>query len=697
MKTDLIRILDGNIFVLSDGSGDLEAKPTAPSGFYSFDTRFLSLWRLTLNGERLSPLARDDPSYFEVRFFLVPGAPTHYVDAKVSVIRERSVAGSFEEQLTVLNHSGEPAEITVRVEADSDFVPLIVAAQGRTPKGRLYRRVENGRLHLGYQRDAFRRETVISSTEPAQVDERGLTYRVRIAPHGQWTTTLHVRGLVLRPDGADVREHVHPGRRRRDRSRLERELQQWLGAAPQLICDWEPLERTYRRTMVDLAALGYSPLTLPAEALPAAGLPWSATIAGREAIFASLQALPFAPRLARAALHMLSIDQGAVLDDFRDEEPGKILREFRYGELVAFEERPQSPYYGAADLTPLYVVLLDEYERWTGDADTVREFEDEARAALHWIDEYGDIMGDGYVWYQRRNERTGLENQCWKESPNAISFRDGTLPALPRATCELQGYAYDAKIRGARLARQFWNDPDYADRLEREAAELKQRFNRDFWVDDGEYYALALDGDGRQVDALSSNIGHLLWSGIVEESRAARIAEHLLGPRLFSGWGVRTLAEGEGRYNPLGYHVGAVWPSDNSFIAWGLRRYGFAQEAGRIAEGIIAASHHFDGRPPEAFGGFYRELTRGPVPYPTANSPQAEATGAPLLLVRTLLGLEPYGDDLVVEPALPERFGRIELLDIPGRWGRVDAIGSVDRRGEETDRQTSLATSPREA
>ncbi|WP_346534470.1 glycogen debranching N-terminal domain-containing protein [Micromonospora sp. DPT] len=678
MKSDLVMILDGNVFVLSDGSGDIEAKPEVPCGFFSFDTRFLSLWRLTVDGERVSTLAMDDRSYFEVRFFLVPGAPTHYVDAKVSVIRERSVAGSFEERLTVLNHSGETAEFTIRVDADCDFIPLIMAGEASTPVGRLHRRVEDGRLHLGYQREKLWRETVISTTEPAQVDEHGLTHQIRIGPHGKWTTTLHVRGLVLRPDGEDVRQHVHPGRRRRDRSELQQDLQQWLGRAPQLACDWEPLEQTYRRSLVDLAALRYSPLTLPAEPMPAAGLPWNATLTGRDPILTSLQALPFAPELALATLRMLGIDQGAVLDDFRDEEPGKILREFRYGETVAFEERPQSPYYGAADTTPLYVVLLDEYERWTGDAAVVHEFEDEARAALHWIDEYGDLMGDGYVWYQRRNEETGLENQCWKEAWNSISFRDGRLPSLPRATCELQGYAYDAKIRGARLAREFWNDPDYADRLERQAAELKQRFNRDYWVEDGEYYALALDGDGHQVDALSSNIGHLLWSGIVEQSRAAKIAEHLLGPRLFSGWGVRTLAEGQGRYNPIGYHVGTVWPFDNAFIAWGLRRYGFTDEAGRIAEGIIDASRHFQGRLPEAFGGYDRELIRLPVTYPAASSPQAMATGAPLLMVRTLLGLEPYGEDLVVAPALPERFGRIELLDIPGRWGRVDAFGSVD-------------------
>ncbi|SCL25351.1 Glycogen debranching enzyme (alpha-1,6-glucosidase) [Micromonospora rhizosphaerae] len=673
MASDLIRILDGNIFVLSEDNGDIEAAPSVPVGYFSFDTRFLSRWRLSVNGERLHALAIDDPQYFSVRFFLVPGEPTHYVDAKVSVIRERSVAGSFEERLTILNHHQEPAEFTVRVDAGSDFSPRGTVRERREPVGRIYQRVEDRRLRLGYVRERFWRETLISTTEPAQIDEGGFTYHIRVGPHERWTTTLHVQGLVLRPDGEDVREHLDR-RRRRTGPQLERDLHRWLAAAPKLTCDWEAMATTYQRSLVDLAALRFSPLTLPDEAMPAGGLPWAIALIGRDSIFTSLQSLPFVPDLAGATLRMLGIDQGAVLDDFRDEEPGKILREFRYGERTAFEEMPQSPYYGAADLTPLYVILLDEYERWTGNVALVREFEEEARAALHWIDEYGDVMGNGYVWYQRRNERSGLVNQCWKESRNSISFRDGRLPGLPRATCELQGYAYDAKIRGARLARQFWNDPAYADRLEREAAELKERFNRDFWVADGEYYALALDPDGNQVDALSSNIGHLLWSGIVPESRAKKVAEHLLGPRLFSGWGVRTLAMGEGRYNPLGYHVGTVWPFDNSLIAWGLRRYGLTEEAGRIAEGIIDVARYFQGRLPEAFGGYHRELTRHPVPYPAANSPQAWSTGAPLLLLRAMLGLEPYGDDLVVAPALPARFGRVELLDIPGRWGRMDAV-----------------------
>ena len=230
-------------------------------------------------------------------------------------------------------------------------------------------------------------------------------------------------------------------------------------------------------------------------------------------------------------------------------------------------------------------------------------------------------------------------------------------------------------MRGARLARTVWNDPEFADRLEQEAAELKRRFNRDFWVEDEGYFAIALDVDGRQVDALTSNNGHLLWSGIVDKSKAKSVVAHLMGKRLFSGWGVRTMAEGEGRYNPIGYHVGTIWPFDNSFIAWGLRRYGFKEEAARIAAGIFDAAEFFDGRLPEAFGGYARELTRYPVQYPTACSPQAWSTGAPLLLLRTMLGLDPQGEHLIVDPALDRRIGHLELLDIPGRWGRIDAFG----------------------
>ena len=576
--------------------------------------------------------------------------------------------------------SDEPVDLSVRVDAGCDFADLFEVKDALEKKGKHSARVEGSKLVLAYDRGTFGRSTMISASAPARIDKHGLTFRIRIAPHDEWSTRLDV--VTARLGVGQARAAIEDPKRLQ--ARMRRNLGRWIDEAPRLECDWDPLKATYRRSLVDLAALRFSPLIAGGHSLPAAGLPWFMTMFGRDSILTSLQALPFTPELAATTLRALGDWQGVGVDDFRDEDPGRILHEMRYGELTAFEERPHSPYYGSVDATPLYVVLLDEYERWTGNRALVRELEVEARAALNWIDEYADLQGTGYVWYKRRNEKTGLENQCWKDSWDSISFRDGRLPGFPRATCEVQGYAYDAKLRGARLARLVWKDTALADRLEKEAAELRRRFNRDFWVEDGEYFALALDPDGHQVDALASNNGHLLWSGIVEKSKAKAIARHLLGPRLFSGWGVRTLAEGQGRYNPIGYHVGAVWPFDNSFIAWGLRRYGFKEDAAVIAAGILEAAQFFDGRLPEAFGGYERAQTMYPVQYPTACSPQAWSTGAPLLLLRTMLGLEPQGEHLVVDPALPIAIGHLELLDIPGRWGRIDAFGrgriDVERR-----------------
>jgi glycogen debranching enzyme len=675
MSSSLVKILDGNTFVVSDETGDIEASLTDPTGLFSFDTRFLSKWVLTINGQRLNPLSTDDLNYFETRFFLVPGTGTVYVDSKLSVIRQRAVGDGFHEELTLLNHNEKPVELTVRFDAASDFADLFEVKDALEKKGKYSARVKDGELLLGYERETFGRATAISSSVPAQVDKNGFTFKARIEPHGEWKTDFDVVTALLVSGETHRRTKHAPNGRGRGRSKMESNLDRWLDDAPRIECDWESLKSTYRRSLIDLAALRFSPPIAGGRSLPAAGLPWFMTMFGRDSIFTSLQALPFTPELAATTLRALGEWQGTRVDDFRDEDPGRILHEMRYGELPAFEERPHSPYFGTADATPLYVVLLDEYERWSGDTKLVREFEYEARAALNWIDEYADLQGNGYISYKRRNEETGLENQCWKDSWDSISYRDGRLPGFPRATCELQGYAYDAKVRGARLARLTWKDQAFAERLEKEAADLKRRFNRDFWIEDGEYFALALDADGKQVDALSSNIGHLLWSGIVDKSKAKAVARHLMGPRLFSGWGVRTLAEGEGRYNPIGYHVGTVWPFDTSFVAWGLRRYGFKEEAAQIAAGILDAAEFFEGRLPEAFGGYERSVTRYPVQYPTACSPQAWSTGAPLLLLRTMLGLEPIGDHLVVDPALPVGIGHLELLDIPGRWGRVDAFG----------------------
>ncbi len=682
MSNALVQILEGNTFVVSDDKGDIEASSTDPTGLFSFDTRFLSRWVLTVNGQRLTALSTDDLQYFQARFFLVPGSGTVYVDSKLSVIRQREVADGFHEQLRVLNHESHPVDLEIRIEAASDFADLFEVKDALKKKGQYRNEVVDGSLVLRYQRETYVRDTWISAAEPATIDAKGLTFHVTVPAHGEWATELDVVASQGSPDEMGDKPVSVRGQRRVNRD-MARGLQKWLQRAPTVDCDWEPLEHIYQRCMTDLAALRFTTLTMPEHALPAAGLPWFMTIFGRDSIFTSLQALPFTSELAETTLRALAERQGTRIDDFRDEDPGRILHEMRYGELTAFEERPHSPYYGNADATMLWVVLLDEYERWTGDTKLVRDLEHAARAALAWIDEYADRQGNGYVSYQRRNAKTGLENQCWKDSWDSISYRNGDLPGFPRATCELQGYAYDAKMRGARLARLVWKDPAFADQLEKEAADLKRRFNRDFWIKDGEYFAVALDSDGRQVDSLTSNMGHLLWSGIVDSSKARAVVRHLMSPQMFSGWGVRTLAEGEARYNPIGYHVGTVWPFDNSFIAWGLRRYGFKAEAAAIVAGILEAAEVFDGRLPEAFGGYARSSTRYPVQYPTACSPQAWSTGAPLLLLRAGLGLEPNGDNLVVDPALPKRIGNLELLDLPGRWKRIDAFG----RGRiDTDR-----------
>jgi len=674
MRQPRVSVMDGVCFVVSDRSGDMLASPQDLVGLFSFDTRFLSRWVLTVNGQRLTPLSVDDLQHFETRYFLVPGEPTHYVSSTMTVIRHRTVGLSFGERITILNHHTEPVDVTVRIEAGSDFADIFeLRAPDLIKKGNYHRSVGEDHLFMLYQRESFQRGTVVKTSESAQIDLDGLTYSVRVPSHGSWSTELRVETAVETPSGTDLRGEVrHQIRAAKETN--DRELREWLEKAPRLHCENQPLVDTYRRSMLDLAALRHPDLTT-GQKMPSAGLPWFMTLVGRQSLITSLQILPYVPTLAATTLRVLALLQGAKLDDFRDEEPGKIVHQIRYGESAAFEETPHSQHYGAVDATPLFIVLLDEYERWTGDADLVRQLEREARAALAWLDDFGDLNGDGYVWYQRPTAPSESENQVWKESRDAICYSDGRLPGFPRATCELQGYAYDARLRGARLARKFWNDPTFADRLERQAAQLRERFNRDFWIADRGYYALALEADGSQVDALASNQGHLLWSGIVDQQRAAAIVEHLMGPTMFSGWGIRTLASTESRYNPVGGHVGTVWPYDNSIIADGMRHYNFRDEAGRITQSIIDMASFFHGRLPEAFAGYERELTKHPVWYPTGNSPQGWSAGAPLLLLRAIFGMDPRGEHLIVDPAIPDSIGQIELLDIPGRWGLTDAFG----------------------
>ncbi len=667
---DEISILDGSTFLVCDRRGDIDASPDQAHGLFYRDTRFLSRWTLRADGTPLDVLSTDETQYFSAQFFLVPPGGDVNANPSTSVIRKRMVGDGFHEDITVINHGAEVLELELRLQAGSDFADLFEVKDALAKKGLTYSRVDGRTLVLGYCRDDFVRETHIETSQEGEVDADGFTFRLELAPRSEWTTCVLVQPVA---ETACAIKYGHDDEEARPAIGMS--LEQWLDEAPRVRSDWDALAHVYRRSLIDLAALRFTSELFPDQALPAAGLPWFMTIFGRDSLITSYQALPFVPELAATTLRVLARYQGTKVDPFRDEAPGRILHEIRFGELTHFEERPHSPYYGAADTTPLFLILLDEVERWTGDAALARELEPAARAALAYLDAYGDLDGDGYLEYERAQD-TGLENQCWKDSWDSIRFADGTIAKGPIATCEIQGYVYDAKLRAARLAREIWGDAALADRLEIEAATLRDRFDRDFWLPGRGHYALALDGEKRPVDSLTSNIGHLLWSGIVPDERARALARLLVGERLFSGWGVRTMAQGEGGYNPIRYHNGTVWPHDNSLIAAGLARYGFRDEAATVALATLEAATYFRYRLPEVFAGYRRARTGFPVEYPTASSPQAWATGAPLLLLRTLLGLEPDGEVLHSDPSLPEAIGRIEITGIHGRWGRADVSTS---------------------
>ena len=665
--------------MVSDLIGDAGPDPDQVLGLFYRDMRHLSRWQLAIDGGRLETLSTGASGYPSATFFLAGPGSSVYHNSTLSVIRKRTLGkGSGEdlhERLTVLNSGREEIVIELSMAFDADFADLFEVKNKQLIKtGTISRRVSGQSVELIYRREDFERRTTIQA-DGAQLSQGSADFLVRLKPAESWSGTLQVSFESVAPrerTGAARDQPTSKIKRPRGISHRE-QMDAWLEAAPMVRASWDTLRHTYDRSLRDLAALRLHAQALPeGAAIPAAGLPWFMAVFGRDSLITSYQALPFVPQLASATLQVLARRQATEQDDFRDAEPGKILHELRFGELTYFGDWPQSPYYGSADSTPLFLILLDEYERWSGDTDLVVELEPQARAALDWLEHHGDLDGDGYLEYQRRNLDSGLENQGWKDSWDSIVYPDGELASLPRATCELQGYAYDARLRTARLAREIWHDTATAVRLERDAADLKARFNSDFWVAEGDFFALALDGDKHPVPTLASNMGQLLWSGIVDDSKVDAVVDHLMGDRLFSGWGVRTLATGQAAFNPLSYHDGTVWPHDNSLIAAGLARYRRREEAGRIAMAMFEAATHFDHRLPEVFAGYPRSLTKFPVQYPTACSPQAWAAGTPLLLIRVLLGLEPHGHQLTSTPYVPDAIGSLGLSGVPGRWGRAD-------------------------
>ena len=667
MSERTLSVLDGSTFVVSDRLGDVHADEGREHGFFSDDTRFISRWVLRVGEDPLLLLSLDQGTHFDARFFLTPNVGPED-QAPSSIVRRRLIDHVWIEEIVLTNHLHEPSHTLVAVEIDADFADLFEVKDGGVAAREVVCEFDERSITLTYARGDFHRSVTIASSQPGVTSRLGFAYVLDLAPGAQWSTTLTV---IPRAEQPGVR--FAP---RATRARLEdlgamkaAELESWLSGAPVLESELPPIARTYRSSLSDLAALRIHPDLANEATLPAAGLPWFMAMFGRDTLITSLQTLPYLPELAATTLRALAARQATQRDDFHECEPGKILHELRFGELTARGERPYSPYYGSADATPLFLVLLDEYHRWSGDDDLVRTLEPNARAALAWISESGDLDGDGYVEYHRRNATTGLINQCWKDSWNSIQYADGMLARTPIATCEIQGYVYDAQRRCARLAREVWDDAALGGQLEDRAAVLRTNFQRDFWMPERGHHAVALDGDKHQVDSLTSNIGHLLWSGLLDDTHAAATAARLLDEPLHSGWGIRTLSAREAGYNPLGYHTGTVWPHDTSLIAAGLARYGFHEAASTIASAMLGAAPHFEHRLPEVFAGFARQLTSVPVAFPTASRPQAWSAGAPLLLLTTLLNLKP--GDTAAHADIPGEVGHV-VLHRPARQTAAD-------------------------
>jgi glycogen debranching enzyme len=684
---DAIAVLEGRTFMLSDSRGDVA--PGSVGGLVHEDTRFLSRWELRLDEGSLSLLKSAPADYDSAAFFLTNPDTPRLRAHSVAVRRQRLVGGGALEQIAVFNTASESISCELRLLCGADFADLFEIKSGvRDRSGSIAVAAGRRSLRFRYQVPDFLAETTIQ-VERSEIVEAATERVVADAPprmegtDAVWALELPPRCLLLTLVKVGVQvnnvtfEPVAEGFGGRQQP-VERPLSGWLERTPHLEAESALLTSVFRQSVVDLAALRIrGDLLGESYVLPAAGLPWFMTLFGRDTLITSLQTLWVGPGLARGALHLLGALQGTRVDDFRDEEPGKILHEVRSGELTRVGEKPHSRYYGTADATPLWLILLSEYWRFTGQDEFVLRRWDKVAAALAWIDRYGDHDGDGYIEYQTRS-REGLGNQCWKDSWDGVQFADGTIPHLPIATAEIQGYVYDAKLRVAELARRLRADVRLAAQLEREAEDLYARFNDDFWSDDrGGYYVVGLDGDKRRIDSLTSNMGHLLWSGIVPEERARLVAGQLMSDAMFSGWGVRTLSTDDRGYNPLGYHIGTIWPHDNAIVALGLARAGFRDEANRIALAQLEAAAFTGYRLPEAFAGFERWVSRFPVPYPTACSPQAWAAAAPFVFVQAMLGLEARDGELRLDPRVPEEIGRICVRRVHafGAEWEVEAAG----------------------
>jgi glycogen debranching enzyme len=684
-----IAIHQGQTVLLTETDGRVNWP--SKCGLYFRDTRVISAWAIYANGELWDLLNGGAVAPHAARIFLTNRA-FETEDGPVAartlgLVIGRHVDGGLHEDIEITNNSQKPVRFNLEVAVRADFADIFevkgdsIVRRGHIITSWLAKRQV---LRVTYRNRDFCREVVVRTGggdgEPTVYANGRLSFDIALKPGQAWHRCL-IYDLV---DGSKrfraSKECIHSS----VASDHSRNMDEWQRTVLKIQTSNEEFYRCYNQGVQDLAAL-----RLPLQGtdhmvfVPAAGLPWFVALFGRDTLIASLQTMIVYPEFAAGTLEVLAQYQATERDDYRDAEPGKILHELRYGELAHFKLIPHTPYFGTADATPLYLIALHAAWRATGDQALIERHLPNAEACLTWIDKYGDRDGDGFQEYQTRS-KAGYENMAWKDSGDGVMYPDGTLVRGPKALCELQGYVYDAWLRMAEIYDELDNKRR-ANGLRRKAAALFRKFNDAFWDEKSGFYAYALDGDKKKVLSVASNVGQCLWSGIIAPERAAAVVERLMQKDMWSGWGIRTLSSDHPSFNPYNYQTGAVWPHDNSLIALGMRRYGFAAEAAALARDISgAASHFLLNQLPELYAGLQRDPTGFPVQYLGANVPQAWAAGTPFALLQAMLGLQQDapGGKLYVDPALPDWLPDVTLTDL--RLGRRRFDIRFWRDGKET-------------
>ena len=675
----------GETFALFDRYGDVPRAGSGEHGLFHQGTRFLSRYELRLNGGR--PLLLNSSVRRDNCVLVADGTNADDFESGELTILKGTVhlsrswilwEGTCLERIELGNYGAAAVTLRLSFEFQNDFVDIFeVRGFQRERRGEPLTPVVNGnRVELGYRGldGVVRRTRLAWSLPPATLALDRAEFEVSIPPHG----TAQLEAVIACAVGGDAFPETCYGDACRCADEALREVRE---DCARVSSPNEQFNAWMQRSAADLTMLSSGN---PEVGYPYAGVPWYSVPFGRDGILTAMQYLWVDPSMARGVLRFLAETQADSVDPARDAEPGKIVHEMRKGELAALGEIPFGRYYGTVDATPLFVVLAGEYHQRTGDVALLHQLWPHIERALEWIDRYGDLDGDGFVEYARKSDN-GLTNQAWKDSEDSMFHADGSLARGAIAACEVQGYVFAARIHAARLARSLGKE-ESAQRLERQAQALKERFEAQFWDDELGTYVLALDGEKRPCRVRSSNAGHVLWCGLASPERARITGRTLLSPDSFSGWGVRTIAKGAPRYNPMSYHNGSIWPHDNAIVAMGLARYGMKDLSATIAGALYEASLFMDlHRLPELFCGFSRRAAgEGPTLYPVACSPQAWASAAPFYLLKACLGLSFRPEEprmRFLHPVLPAFLERLRLADVRVGDALVDVL--FERHDEE--------------